>query len=110
MLRPLIVTACLLRPGSWRLAYLIVAVILSALVLLFLLTRRRWINSTFASCSKDTNGESAFDVAESLHEPPALSHSETTRSKSPSATRKEHHGHRIVQLSIIGTKLKPLLL
>jgi fucose permease len=42
MLGPLVMTAMITRAGSWRLGYLIVAVMLLAISFLFMLTRARW--------------------------------------------------------------------
>ncbi len=72
MLGPAVMIACLARPGGWRTGYLVVAVTLCVLAVLFLLTRSLWIDPP--AISKIEEGQVGSALTESVHEPPNFPH------------------------------------
>lgn len=67
MLAPLIMTAAIARWNSWRLGYLVAAVVLLSLSLLFLFTKRQWDDRAESSAGVETPGHST--IAETLRVP-----------------------------------------
>jgi fucose permease len=101
MLGPLIMTACIARAGSWRLAYLIVALTLLVLALLFFSTKWKWVDPTPLTHSATAPDDRATPSAGSLHEPPSSPHPPVTQGGSSPLTATKALGNRVVQLQIL---------
>lgn len=99
MLGPIIVTACIARAGSWRMAYVIVATTLAVLAVLFLVTRSQFGDSRSEAQSGNQKSEVPAELKEALHEPaslPPTGAKETRTISAASALR-----NRVVQLHIL---------